>query len=160
MGDKTTSHHDKHVSLVFCNIFESEPEPISLTPESCMQRRGVSRLYERAASHVPSLSVCPVENVGGRVPLIPCYLHGNAARKIPHCFRGRSPKEAGVAGPAAADSRPESGTGSRLFSLFEINMWSDDANAALWEGLSSTSACGASCGKAQKEGAGSQGTRS
>jgi hypothetical protein len=32
---------------------------------------------------------------------------------IPHCFRGKIPRE------AAADSRPDSGTGSRLF---EINM--------------------------------------
>jgi hypothetical protein len=31
------------VSLVFFNTFE----PISLTPESCMQRKGVPMLYER-----------------------------------------------------------------------------------------------------------------
>jgi hypothetical protein len=34
--------------------------------------------------------------------------------KIPHCFRGKIPRE------AAADSRPDSRAGSRLF---EINMW-------------------------------------
>ena len=107
MGD-ATSHKD--VSLVFFNTFE----PISLTPESCMQRKGVPMLYERAASQVPSLYVCPVENVLGRVPLIPCYLNGNSVNTIPHCFRGKIPRE------AAADSRPDSGTGSRLF---EINMW-------------------------------------
>ncbi len=33
---------------------------------------------------------------------------------IPHCFRGKILRE------AAADSRPDSGTGSRLF---EIDMW-------------------------------------
>ena len=95
---------------VFFNTFD----PISLTPESCMQRKGVPRLYERAASQVPSLYVCPVENVLGRVPLIPCYLNGNSVNTIPHCFRGKIPRE------AAADSRPDSGTGSWLF---EINMW-------------------------------------
>ena len=107
LGD-TRSH--KSVSLVFFSTFE----PISLTPDSCMQRKGVPMLYERAASQVPSLYVCPVENVLGRVPLIPCYLNGNSANTIPHCFRGKIPRE------ASADSRPDSGTGSRLF---EINMW-------------------------------------
>jgi hypothetical protein len=104
MGD-TTSHKD--VSLVFFNTFE----PISLTPASCMQRKGVPMLYERAASQVPSPYVCPVENVLGRVPLIPC---GSTANTIPHRFRCKIPKE------AAADSRLNSGAGSRLF---EINMW-------------------------------------
>ena len=71
-------------------------------------------LYERAATQVPSLYVCPVENVLGRVPLIPCYLNGNSLNTIPHSFRSRIPRE------AAADSRPDSGTGSRLF---EVNIW-------------------------------------
>jgi hypothetical protein len=66
MGD-TTSHKD--VSLVFFTV--NTFEPISLTPESCMQRKGFPMLYERAASQVPSLYVCPVENVLGGVPLIP-----------------------------------------------------------------------------------------
>ncbi len=60
-----------------------------------------------------SLYVCPVENVLGRVPLIPCYLKGNSVNSIPHCFRGKIPRE------ASADSRPDSGTGSRLFEI----MW-------------------------------------
>ena len=107
MGDGT-SHKD--VSLVFFSTFE----PISLTPDSCMQRKGVPMLYERAASQGPSLYVCPVENVLGRVPLIPCYLNGNSVNSIPHCFRDKIPRE------ASADSRPDSGTGSRLF---EVNMW-------------------------------------
>ncbi len=38
----------------------------------------------------------------------------NSVNTIPHCFRGKIPRE------AAADSRPDNGTGSRLF---EINMW-------------------------------------
>jgi hypothetical protein len=58
-----------------------------------------------------------MENVLGRVPLVPCYLNGDTgytASTIPHCFRSKIPKE------PAADSRPDSWTGSRLF---EINMW-------------------------------------
>ncbi len=106
----TTSHNLKDVSLVFFNTFE----PISLTPESCMQRKGVPMMYERAVSQVPLLYVCPVENVLGRVPLIPCYLNDNSVNTIPHCFRDKIPME------AAADSRPDNKSGSRLF---EINMW-------------------------------------
>ena len=71
-------------------------------------------LYERAASQLPTLYVCPVENVLGRVRLMQCYLKGNQHNTIPHSLRNNVP-----AG-AAADSRPNSGTGSRLF---EVNMW-------------------------------------
>jgi hypothetical protein len=73
-------------------------------------------LYERAASQVPSLYVCPVENVLGRVHLLPCYLNGNSVNTIPHCFRGKIPRE------AAEDSRPDSGTESRLFEI-NTGMW-------------------------------------
>ena len=109
-GGKGDTRTHKDVSLVFFSAFE----PISLTPDSCMQRKGVPMLYERAASQVPTLYVCPVENVLGRVPLIPCYLNGNTINTIPHKYRSRIPRE------AAADSRPDSGTGSRLY---EINIW-------------------------------------
>ena len=71
-------------------------------------------LYERSRTVLPSLYVCPVENVLGRVPLIQCYLNGNTSNTIPYRYRGAIPVE------AAADSRPDSGTGSRLF---EINIW-------------------------------------
>ena len=73
-------------------------------------------LYERSRTVLPSLSVCPVENVLGRVPLIPCYLNGNTSITIPYRYRGAIPAE------AAADSRPDSGTGSRLFEI-NISRW-------------------------------------
>jgi hypothetical protein len=104
-----TQRH-KEFSLVFFSTFE----PISLTPDSCIQQKGVPMLYEQSRTVLPSLYVCPVENVLGRVPLIPCYLNGNTSNTIPHRYRGAIPAE------AAADSRPDSGTGSRLF---EINIW-------------------------------------
>jgi hypothetical protein len=66
-----------------------------------------------------------VENDLGRVPLIPCYLNGNSVNTIPHCFRGKIPRE------AAADSRPDSGTGSRLFEIKNVDV-------ALWKDLSSS----------------------
>ena len=71
-------------------------------------------LYERASSQLPTLYVCPVENVLGRVPLIPCSLRGNTNNTIPYSLRYD------VQDGAAADSRHDSGTGSRLF---EVNVW-------------------------------------
>jgi hypothetical protein len=79
-----------------------------------MQRKGVPMLYERSATVLLTLYVCPVENVLGIVPLIPYYLNGNASNTIPHKYRGAIPAE------AAANSRLDSGTGS---SLFKINIW-------------------------------------
>ena len=109
-GEMEFPRQHKQYSLVFFSKFE----PISLTPDSCMQKKGVPMLYERSATVLPTLYVCPVENVLGRVPLIPCYLNGNTRNTIPHKYRGAVPAE------AAADSRQDSGTGSRLF---EINIW-------------------------------------
>jgi hypothetical protein len=63
---------------------------------------------------VPTLYICPVENVLGSVPLIPCYLNGNTMNSIPHKYRSQIPRE------AADDYRPDNGTGSRLF---EVNIW-------------------------------------
>jgi hypothetical protein len=103
-------HRHKEISLVFFSTFE----PISLTPDRCMQRKGISVLYERAATVLPTLYVCPVENVLWRVQRIPCYLNGNTRNTIQYKYRGAIPVE------AAADSRPDSGT--RSF-LFEINIW-------------------------------------
>ncbi len=109
---KNLINKDSEVSLVFFSTFE----PISLTPDSqcCMQMKGVPMLYKRAAIVLPTLYVCAVENVLGRVPLIPCYLNGNTRNTIPYKYRGAVPVE------AVADSRPDSGTGSLLF---EINIW-------------------------------------
>ena len=108
-GAMENTNRHKEFSLVFFNTFE----PISLTPDSCMQQKGVPMLYERAANQVPTLYVCPVDNVLRRVPLLPCYLKGNTVNTNPHSCRSQIPKG------AAADSRPDNGTGSRLF---EVNI--------------------------------------
>ncbi len=136
MGD-TTSHKD--VSLVFFNTFE----PISLTPD-----KGVPMLYERAASQVPSLyhDVCRVENVLGQVPLIPCYLNGNSVNTIPHCFRGKIPGQ----GKLQRIQDPTTGLGAGCSN--------QHVDVALWKDLSSSNLCGSSCGIAQEEAAGIQGS--
>ncbi len=66
---------------------------ISLTQDSCMQRKGVPMLYERSATVLLTLYVCPVENVLGIVPLIPCYFNGNTHNMIPHKYREAIPAE-------------------------------------------------------------------
>ena len=80
-----------------------------------MQKIGIPMLYERASSQLPTLYVCPVpvENVLGRVQLIPCFLRGNKNNTIPYSLLYEVPDG------AAADSRHDSGTGSRLF---EVNV--------------------------------------
>ncbi len=44
-------------------------------------------LYEQAASQLPTFYVHPVENVLGRVQLIPCDMMGNKQNTIPHALR-------------------------------------------------------------------------
>ena len=63
---------------------------------------------------LPNLYVCPVENVLGRVPMILCFLRGNTNNTIQYSLQYKVPDG------AAADSRHDSGTGSRLF---EVNVW-------------------------------------
>jgi hypothetical protein len=109
-GQTENKYSHREVSLVFFSTFE----PISLIPDSCMQKNGISMLYERASSQLPTLYVCPVQNVLGRVPLIPCFLHGNTNNTIPYSLRYEVPD------CAAADSRHDSGTGCRLF---EVKVW-------------------------------------
>ena len=99
------------VSLVFFSTFE----PITLSPDHVMQaEKEVPMLYKNSERDLPTLYVCPVGNVLGRAPLTPCYMSGNTHPTIPYCFRGKN------LGGAKADSRPDNGTGSKLF---EVNIW-------------------------------------
>ena len=97
------------LSLVFFSTFE----PINITPDSVMQRNGVPMMYDTASSsNQPSLYICPVTSVLGRVPLIPCFVAGNKHPTLPHSVGSRQ----GV----IADTRPNAGNGSRLY---ELNHW-------------------------------------
>ncbi len=111
-GQTEDKYSHREVSLVFFSTFE----PISLTPDSSMQRNGIPMLYKRASSQLQTLYVCPVENLLGRVPMIQCFLRGNKDNTIPYSLRHHVPDG------AAADSRPYSWTGSRLFEVI-IWMW-------------------------------------
>ena len=93
-------------------------EPVDLTPNSVMQQEGVPMFYDSAScSALPCLYICPVKNVLGRVPMIPCFVAGNSHPTIPHGF-ARSGRA--VLGSGMADTRPDSGNGSRLY---ELNLW-------------------------------------
>ena len=102
----------KEVSLVYFSTFE----PIDLTPDSIMQRAGVPMLYDSASNQrLPCLFICPVANVLGRAPLIPCFIGGNSHSTIPHWF-----KDDQRLGSASADTQRNRGNGSRLY---EANIW-------------------------------------
>ena len=49
-GQMENKSSHREVSLVFFSTFE----PISLTPDSCMQKNGIPMLYERASSQLPT----------------------------------------------------------------------------------------------------------
>ncbi len=123
MEDKS-SHLE--VSLVFFSTFE----PISLPRDSYLQNSGILMLFEPAATQLPTLYVCPVENLLGRakkVRLLPCYMMGNTQNTIPHALRYEVPHG------AAAYSGPNSGTGSHLF---EVNSWFGSPGCGAMEGHS------------------------
>lgn len=102
----------KEVSLAFFSTFE----PIDLTPFSVLQRQGVPMLYDSASSAaIPFLYICHCKNILGRVPLIPCFVAGNSHPTIPHSYSRQINQTA-----ALADSRNNSGNGSRLY---EVNVW-------------------------------------
>ena len=67
-GAMGNTRRHKEFSLVFFSTFTFEP--ISLTPDSCIQQKGVPMLYERSRTGLPSLYVSPVENVLGLVLLL------------------------------------------------------------------------------------------
>ncbi len=71
-GQTENKYSHRAVSLVFFSTFKS----ISLTPHSCMQKNGIPMVYERASSHLPTLYVCLVQNILGKIPLVPCFFRG------------------------------------------------------------------------------------
>jgi hypothetical protein len=87
--------------LVFFNTFEELNSPIA----GPMEDSGVVKLYE--PSPTPCLYVAPVENMVGRVPLMPLFLAGNATATMPHLYskRKESGFPLGCADAAAVDGR-------------------------------------------------------
>jgi hypothetical protein len=73
-------------------------------------------LYDSASNPLlPCLYICPVTNVLGQAPLIPCFVGGNSHPTIPHSF-----KDDQRFGSASADTQRDWGNDSRLY---EVNIW-------------------------------------
>jgi hypothetical protein len=68
-------------------IFFSPFEELRLKAAGVMESKGIHRVYE--PSPVPTLYVGRVEDLFCRVPLIPCFLDGNATSTIPHMYSSR-----------------------------------------------------------------------
>ena len=135
--DDSGSH--KHVSLVFFSTFE----PISLTPDNCMQRKGVPMLYERAANQVLILYACRA------LPGGECSWMSASPAMLLEGQHGQSHTAAGLKfqREQPAGSRPDSGTGSRIF---EVNIWMWQ----VWKAFSAQVLHGGSCSNAKIAGAG------
>ena len=109
-GQKANVTSHRTLSLVFFNTFD----PIQLSPESVMHEKVAQMLCEDAPSQIPTMYICPGTNVLGRIPYIPYHMDGQKHPTIPYRFRKEN------LGGAIADSRPDNGTGSRLY---ELNIW-------------------------------------
>jgi hypothetical protein len=81
-----------------------------------MKDAGVVKLYE--PSPTPCLYVAPAENMVGRIPLMSCFLDGNATPTIPHKYSQNKSScfPAGCADAAAEDGR-------RGSNVYEVNTW-------------------------------------
>jgi hypothetical protein len=81
-----------------------------------MEDSGIVKLYE--PSPTQCLYVAPVENMVGRVSLMPLFLAGNATLTIPHLYskRKESGFPLGCADAAAVDGRHGS-------NVYEVNPW-------------------------------------
>ena len=68
-------------------------------------------LYDSASNpRLPCLYICPVANVLGRAPFIPCFIGGNSHPTIPYRF-----KDDRRIGHGSADTQRDRGNGSRLY---------------------------------------------
>ena len=73
-------------------------------------------LYDSASNpRLPCLYICPVTNVLGRAPLIPCFIGGSSHPTIRYRF-----KDDRRIGDGSANTQRDRGNSSRLY---EVNIW-------------------------------------
>ncbi len=111
-GRFNSSDEDIPLDLIFFSPFEE----LRLKAAGIMESKGIHRVYE--PSPVPTLYVGRVEDLLGRVPLIPCLLDGNATSTILHKYSSRQ-KDAFEC-CCADGAGPTSRRGSHVY---EINTW-------------------------------------
>ena len=81
-----------------------------------LQRAGVSMLYDSASNpRLPCLYICPVANVLGRAPVIPCFIGGNRYPTIPATVTPRSHTASRTIG--VLETPPPTRSGSRLYKV-------------------------------------------
>ena len=111
-GSHKIGPDDLRYDLVFFSTFEELALPI----KGPMEDAGVVKLYE--PSPTQCLYVANAENMIGRIPLMPCFLDGNATPTIPRKYskNKNSCFQAGCADSAAEDGR-------RGSNVYEVNTW-------------------------------------
>ena len=112
VGSYNRCDKDIPLNLVFFSPFEE----LRLRTAGIMASKGIHRVYE--PSPVPTLYVGRVEDRLGRVPLIQCFLDGNATSTIPHKYSSR--QEDAFENGCADGAGPNSRRGSHVY---EINTW-------------------------------------
>ncbi len=102
--------------IVYTLVFFSTFEELQLPIKGPMQDAGVIKLYE--PSPTPCLYLADVQNMVGRVPLMPLFLAGNLTPTIPHMCSKRKDSgfPYGCADAAATDGR-------RGSNVYEVNPW-------------------------------------
>jgi hypothetical protein len=110
-----TRNHSPEADILLRLMYYSLFEPCFLTPHHPLQKAEILMVYD--PSPVPILYVDHIENALCRVPLIPCFIEGNATPTIPASFKK---KRASLFPHGEADTA--SNPGSRLFEINEF-MW-------------------------------------
>jgi hypothetical protein len=106
LDSKTSSHKSGPDDISFLLVFFSTFEELTLPIQGPMEDAGVVKHYE--LSPTPCFYVAPAENMVGRIPLMTCFLDGNATPTIPHTYSKNKAScfPAGCADAAAEDDSP------------------------------------------------------
>ncbi len=118
---KDWRHNTGPDNLRYDLVFFSTFEELTLPIKGPMEDAGVVKLYE--PSPTPCLYVALAVNMVGRIPLMPCFLDGNATPTIPHKYSKNNLKcSCFPAGCADAAAELEDGRrGSNVY--YEVNTW-------------------------------------
>ena len=68
-------------------MFYSKFEVCNLTPNHPLQKAGMTMVYDPKPKGI--LFVDYIHRALGRIPLMPCYIHGNSTPTIPQSFRNK-----------------------------------------------------------------------
>ena len=111
--------HNKNPADIPLNLlFFSAFEDLRLRTTGTMESNGIRKLCEPSPGPVPTLYVGRVEDLLGRVPLFPCFLHDNATSTISYKY---APRQKQAFEFRCADGASQ---GSRRGShVYEINTW-------------------------------------